>query len=306
MRGTQAVRSGVTAADDDHPPAGRGDRRLGEVTQLHPVRGDQVLHGEVDAVELPTGHRQVPADRRTAGEHDRVIGRTQFVRGDVDADVARRREHRPLGPHLRKPTVQDALFHLELGDAVAQQTTDTVGPLVHDDVVTGAGELLGRGEPCRARADHRHPLVGPHGRQDRPDRAVVPRPVNDRNLDLLDGHRVVPDAQHAGGLAGRRAQPSGELGEVVGGVQPFDGLAPVGTPHQIVPLGDDVSERAAVVAEGDAAVHAPGCLVTQRPDRERLVDLFPVGDAHVDGSAHRQLPVVPEEACRVSHYAPVG
>ena len=72
------------------------------------------------------------------------------------------------------------------------------------------------------------------------------------------------DAEHAGRLARRRAQPAGELGEVVGGVQPLDGLVPVVAVDQVVPVGDEVAERAAVVAERDAAVHAARRLGCER------------------------------------------
>ena len=85
---------------------------------------------------------------------------------------------------------------------------------------------------------------------------LVPGPVDDRHLDLLDGDRVGVDAEHAGGLARRRAQAPGELGEVVGGVQAFDGGLPVVAVDEVVPVRDEVAERAAVVAERDAAVHA--------------------------------------------------
>ena len=68
-----------------------------------------------------------------------------------------------LGPHLLEAAVEVALLHLELGDAVAQQAADAVGPLEHDDVVAGAGELLGGGQAGGARADDGDPLAGAHG-----------------------------------------------------------------------------------------------------------------------------------------------
>ena len=55
------------------------------------------------------------------------------------------------------------------------------------------------------------------------DPALVPGAVDDLDLDLLDRDRVLVDAEHARGLARRRAQPPGELREVVRGVQPLDG-----------------------------------------------------------------------------------
>jgi len=114
-------------------------------------------------------------------------------------------------------------------------------------------------ETGRATADDRHALARAAGGHLRGDPTLVPRAVDDGHLDLLDGHRVGVDAQHARGLARRRAQAAGELGEVVRGVQPLDGITPVVAVDEVVPVGDEVAERAAVVAERDAAVHAaPG------------------------------------------------
>ena len=136
---------------------------------------------------------------------------------------------------------------------------------------------------------------------DRGDPALLEGAVDDLDLDLLDGDRVLVDAEHAGALARGRAQPAGELGEVVGGVQPLDGLAPVVAVDEVVPVGDEVAERAAVVAERDAAVHAPAGLVLQVVLGEVLVDLLPVLDAHRHRPAGRELAVVLEEALDVSH-----
>ena len=97
-----------------------------------------------------------------------------------------------LGLHLREAPVEVALLHLELGDAVAQQPADAVGALEHDDVVAGARELLRGREPGGPGADDRDLLarcarVG----DDRRDPALVPRPVDDLDLDLLDRDRVL-------------------------------------------------------------------------------------------------------------------
>ena len=136
---------------------------------------------------------------------------------------------------------------------------------------------------------------------DRLDPALAPRPVDDLDLDLLDGDRVLADAEHARGLARRRAQPAGELGEVVGGVQPLDRVAPVVAVDEVVPVGDEVAERAAVVAERDAAVHAAPGLELQRLVGERLVDLAPVAQAHRHRPAGRRLAAPLQEAGRLTH-----
>ena len=65
-----------------------------------------------------------------------------------------------LGLHLRDAAVDDVLFHLEVGNAVAQQAAGLGVFLEHMHVVAGARELLRAGEPRGAGADHRDLLAG--------------------------------------------------------------------------------------------------------------------------------------------------
>ena len=80
------------------------------------------------------------------------------------------------------------------------------------------------------------------------------------SIDLMvTGH--VDDVERAGGLARRRADAAGHLGEVVGGVEVARRLLPVGVIDEVVPVRDLVVDRAALVAIGDAAIHAAGGLL---------------------------------------------
>ena len=81
--------------------------------------------------------------------------------------------------------------------------------------------------------------------------------VDDLDLDLLDGHRVGVDSQHARGLAWGGAKPPGELREVVGRMQSFDRFLPAIAVHEVIPLWNEVAQWTAVVAERDSTVHAP-------------------------------------------------
>ncbi len=99
------------------------------------------------------------------------------------------RELGAFGLHLRDATIEEPLLHLELGDAVAQQPADAIGPFEHDDVMAGTGQLLCGGEAGRARADHRDLLTGLHRRRHRLHPAFGPGAVDDLDLDLLDRHR---------------------------------------------------------------------------------------------------------------------
>ena len=137
----------------------------------------------------------------------------------------------------------------------------------------------------------------------RHDPAFVPRPVDDLHLDLLDASTgsVLMPSTHAA-LARRRAQPAGELGEVVGGVQAIDRVAPVLAVDEVVPVGDQVAERAAVVAERDAAVHAATGLELQRVVREvarRPPSSRAAASSH--RTARRRLPHPLQEPGHLTH-----
>ena len=79
---------------------------------------------------------------------------------EVDADVDARLEDDALGLHLLEPAVEPPLLHLEVGDAVAQEAADPVGPLEDGHVMPGAGELLRGGEAGGAGADDGDRLAG--------------------------------------------------------------------------------------------------------------------------------------------------
>ena len=50
-----------------------------------------------------------------------------------------------LGPHLLDAPIDVIFLHLEIRDAVAQQSSDTVILLEQHDIVTGSTELLRAG-----------------------------------------------------------------------------------------------------------------------------------------------------------------
>src|SRR5262249_29895891 len=127
--------------------------------------------------------------------------------------------------------------------------------------------------------DHGHLLSRAHARRLGPHPALVERVIDDRDLDCLDRDAVVVAAEHARAVARGWTQSPGELGEVVGRVQPLDGVTPAVLVDEIVPVGDQVAERAALMTERNAAVHAPRALLSQIVDREGQVHLLPVAQA---------------------------
>jgi hypothetical protein len=126
--------------------------------------------------------------------------------------------------------------------------------------------------PAGTGADDGHFLAGALAGRGGADPARFPALFGDGILNVFDGHGRTGDAQHAGSLAGGRANPTGEFREVVGFMEAIQGFLPQPPIDQVVPLGDQVVDGAtaghaadghARVAEGGAAVHAAGSLGLQ-------------------------------------------
>ena len=205
--------------------------------------------------------------------------------GNVDADVRVGQEDDAFGLHLLDAAIDDVLFKLEVGNAVAQQAADAVVLLVDGDGVAGAAQLLRGGQTGGSAADDGDALAGGLLGRLGMNPAFVPGALDDAALDELDGDRRLIDAEHAGGFARRGADAAGELGKVVGGVEAADGGFPAAVVDEVVPVGDEVVDRAAGVAEGHAAIHAASALLALLLFGERLVDFEPVLDALFDLAA---------------------
>ena len=95
-----------------------------------------------------------------------------------------------LGRHLLQAAVDDPLFQLEVGDAVAQQAADAVVLLEDHHLVAGAGKLLGGGQPGGPGADDGHALAGAAWRRQRLDPALGEGPLGDLVLDVPDDDRL--------------------------------------------------------------------------------------------------------------------
>ena len=162
------------------------------------------------------------------------------------------------------------LFQLEVGNAVTQQPADAVGLFEQGHGMAGARQLLRGGKAGRAGAHHRNRLAGFPGGDLRMDPAFFPAPIHDLAFDGLDGDRIVLDVQGTGRLARRRAAPAGEFREIVGGMQRVRRRAPLVAIDQIVPVGDQIVDRAALVAEGNAAIHAARRLLAYLRRRQRM------------------------------------
>ena len=120
-----------------------------QVALLGFVRPRKVFHRLVYAVELAARNRQVAPLGGAPRQHESVKAGLQLGGRNVDTHLDSGAELCPLGAHLVEPSLDVALLHLELRDAVAQQAAEAVGTLEHGDVVPGPGELLSGGQSGR-------------------------------------------------------------------------------------------------------------------------------------------------------------
>ena len=200
--------------------------------------------------------------------------------------------------------LDEPLLDLELRHPEADEAPGRLVALVDDDVLAGARELLGAGEPGRPGADDGDAAPGLPCRRLRLDPAFAPTAVDDRELDLLDRDGVpLVDLEHAGRLARRGTEPAGELGEVVRSVELLEGFLPTVAIDEVVPVRDEVPDRTAVMTERDAALHAAGGLLAQLDERQRADELAEVADALGRRPLGRLDAVQVEEGADLAHYA---
>ena len=88
-----------------------------------------------------------------SSKNDRVEIAAKIFDRNFRADFGVGDELHALGGHLFKAAIDDVLFELELGNAVAKQSADAVGFFVDRDGVAGAAELLRCGESGGAGTD---------------------------------------------------------------------------------------------------------------------------------------------------------
>ncbi len=183
-----------------------------------------------------------------------------------------------FGFKLGHATINDMLFHFEIGNAVAQQATGFRVFFKQMHIMACAGELLGASKACGPRADNRDALAGFLFGNLRGNPAFGPTAFDDCMFNRLDRHGAFDEVQRAGGLARGGADAAGELREVVGRMQVAAGFSPVVVINEIVPVGDLVVDGAAVVAIRNAAIHAAGRLIAQGFFPERYDEFLVVAD----------------------------
>ena len=167
------------------------------------------------------------------------------------------------------------------------------------------------GQSRRAGAHHRHLLSSAHlGNMwdDEPSGIAL---LHDGQLVLLHRDWVTVQATGTGRLAQGGAHPAGKLRKVVGLSQPFQGVVQVAVVYQVVPLRNQIVQRTAGIhprqlhpglAEGHAALHAPGPLPLPLLFWLHGMELIPVPDA-LQRRLRRIAPArIVQKSCGFSHY----
>src|SRR5208283_1419511 len=106
-------------------------------------------------------------------------------------------------------------------------------------------------------------------------------------------------------LARRRTHAASEFGKVVGRMQALDRVLPAPAINQVVPIGNDVAERATLVAEGDPAIHAARSLRAKLVFGHLEVIFAPILQALLDGTPRWRLAFDLHEARYLSHRTPI-
>ena len=199
QRGGDTVRACVVATENDDVLV--FGRNVLAIRQLGVEQGlgvaMQKVDGLVDAVEFPPGLGQFAWIQRPDAEHDSIVLVDELLCREVGADLGVGDEGDTLGFHLVDAALHDALVELHVGDAIHQQSADTVRAFVHGDPVTGAIQLDRCAQARRARPDDGNRLAGTLFRRLRHDPALRPPLLDDRHLDVPDGHRGVVETHHA-------------------------------------------------------------------------------------------------------------
>src|SRR5699024_9512579 len=125
---------------------------------------------------------------------------------------------------------------------------------------------------------------------------------HDGKFHVFNGYSVIVDAQYAGAFARGGTQAAGKFGEIVRRVQAVIGFAPAVLAHQVIPLGDDIAQGAALVTEGDSAVHAAGGLLFNLASGGLFVDLAVIHQAQRHGAGRRGCDVRLLRSVWISHY----
>src|SRR5437868_3482572 len=175
MHCTEAICPGVSAPNNNDAFAGRQNikRWVEHIAVASLIGLRQVLHREVDTLQVPSRNLQVARSFSAAGEQDGVELTLQVFNRNRTSHVCVGHELDALGFHLLKPAVYNTLLHLEFWDPVPQQSAGPISFFINRDPMSGAIQLLSRCQPCRTGTDNCYFLARANFWPLRMDKSVV-------------------------------------------------------------------------------------------------------------------------------------
>ena len=140
MRSAEAIGSGITTADNhDSFIFCRNSFSGRMIPGIQFILLNQILHGKVDALEVPTRHRQIARLFSPQGEADGIEPLGQGLARDIHPHVDVGFKLHALRRHLIQPPINHPLLHFEIRNAVAKQPTDPIRLFKHGNVVADSG-----------------------------------------------------------------------------------------------------------------------------------------------------------------------
>ena len=310
--GANTVGASIAAAnDDDVPVLGVDERVVGSTIEHGLGVGGEKLHRKVDTLERAALNREVARLRRAGADDGRVVFVEKYLGLDILADISVADEFDALVFHQLNATQHYLLFvELHVGDAIHEEATGAISALEDGDAVASAVELRRGGKAGRAGANDGDLLTGANLGRLRHNPALVPTAVNDGRLDVFDRDGGLVDAKDARTFARCGTHAAGEFRKVVCLVQALQRLLPTAAIDEIVPLRDQVVNRAAAghatdelagVAERHTAVHAARALRAELLFLHLVVKLLPVADALGRCAVHGKFAEIFDEAGGFAH-----
>ena len=259
-------------------------RTVKAVIQQAPCRSGQEIDRIVDAPDLggisALEHARLLGSAR---QHHGIVAARQLRGGDIDTDIHARAKLHALCLHEAHPAVDDAFIELHIGDAVHEQSADTVRALKDCDAVSPVIELIRCCQSGRTAAHDGDPLAAPYLGYTRLHIAAGICRLYHEELIVMYSDCLAVLTVDARLLAQSRADPPGELREVAGLDEAGERMLVVTEIYLIVPLGDQVVQRTARehtrqlhsrLAQRHAAVHAARALLTPLLIGDGLVKLL--------------------------------
>ena len=237
----------------------------------------EVVHREVHAVELAAGDGQVARHARAGRQHDRVEAAAQLRHADVAARRRRRSASRtPSATSCSTRRCTTRLLDLEVGHAEAHEPADRLVALEQRHGVAAAAQLLGRGHARPARTRRPRPTGRFRGRG---RGCGATQPSSQARLMIAFSICLIVTASpsrisstHAASHGAGHSRPVNS-GKLLVACSCAIASSEAVAVDEVVPVRDQVAQRAAVVAEGHPAVHAAGALLAQLRLRPREQEL---------------------------------